>query len=165
MYNILLVVHVILTLALIVVILVQRSSTDGFGMGSGSGGGLMTGRASANLLTRITAITATLFIINSLALGILTKGERRSITDDVMQIEQQVNRSAAVSDNDNKTVEGENAVPSGAAVTPKTESTDNTDSSVTNESDTKPAAEEEQSAEEEESPEPDISVPKPGMKK
>ena len=93
MYQILLVIHVLLTLALIVVILVQRSSNDGFGMGSGSGGNLMTGRGSANLLTRMTALIAGMFIINSLALGILMRDGTRSITDDVMQLEESTTQS------------------------------------------------------------------------
>lgn len=92
MYQILLVIHVLLTLALIVTILLQRSTTDGFGMGSGSGSNLMTGRASANLLTRATAIIAALFIANSLVLGILSQSGKTSIADEVMQIE---NKSGA----------------------------------------------------------------------
>jgi protein translocase SecG subunit len=62
MITFLLVVHILLALALIGVILVQRSEGGALGMGGGGGGGFMTARGSANLLTRTTAIIATLFI-------------------------------------------------------------------------------------------------------
>ena len=78
METILLVLHVIIAVALIGVVLVQRSESDGFGMGSGSNMNLMSGRASANLLTRSTAILATLFIVNSLALSIIASGSSQS---------------------------------------------------------------------------------------
>lgn len=88
MEQLLLIVHVIITIALIIVILLQRSSTDGFGVGGSGSGGLdsvMSGRASANLLTKTTAILATLFIVNSLALAVIASNTDRnaSITDDI----------------------------------------------------------------------------------
>ena len=92
MYTVLLVIHVIITLALIAIILLQRSSTDGLGgMGGGAGGGLMSARGQANLLTRTTAILATFFIVNSLALSWLTQqnAPSRSLVDKI--IEQEVN--------------------------------------------------------------------------
>ena len=71
MEQVLLVVHVLIAVALIVMVLIQRSDSDGFGLGSGSGGHVLSGRASANLLTRTTAILAALFIINSLVLSVM----------------------------------------------------------------------------------------------
>lgn len=73
MENVLLVIHMIVAVALICVVLMQRSAQDGGGlMGGGSTmGGLFTARGSANLLTRTTAILATLFIVLSLVQGIL----------------------------------------------------------------------------------------------
>lgn len=73
MENVLLVVQLIIAVAMVMVILLQRTAQDGGGlMGGGSTmGGLFTARGSANLLTRTTAILATLFILNSLALGII----------------------------------------------------------------------------------------------
>ena len=82
MQNVLLVVQLILAISLVAVILLQRTSQDGGGlMGGGGGGtmgGLFTARGSANLLTRATAILATLFILNSLALGVLASGEHKT---------------------------------------------------------------------------------------
>ena len=74
METILLVVHVIIAVALIGVVLIQRSESDGFGMGSGSNMNVLSGRSSANLMTRATAILATLFIVNSLALSVIASG-------------------------------------------------------------------------------------------
>lgn len=84
MEHILLVIHVVVTAALIGVVLIQRSETDGFGLGGGSGGNLLTGRATANLLTRTTAVLATLFIVLSLTLSVLAaRGGERSIADSI----------------------------------------------------------------------------------
>jgi protein translocase SecG subunit len=54
MAQIVLVVHIMIAAALVGVILLQRSEGGGLGLGSGTMGGLMTGRATANLLTRAT---------------------------------------------------------------------------------------------------------------
>lgn len=67
-YDILLIIQTIVVLFLIGIILVQRSDSDGFGA-SGGGNQFMTGRASANLVTRTTALLATAFIIISLILA------------------------------------------------------------------------------------------------
>ncbi len=74
MYTVFFVIQIILAVLLIGVILIQRSSDDGLsglGGGGGSGGGnaFLSGRASANLLTRTTAVLAALFMINSLFLA------------------------------------------------------------------------------------------------
>lgn len=72
MYTILLVAHTIIVLFLIVLVLIQRSSSDGLsGLGGGGGNQFLTGRASANLMTRTTAILATAFICTSLVLAIM----------------------------------------------------------------------------------------------
>ena len=68
---ILLVIHLILALVMIGVILLQRSEGGALGIGGGGGGGMsgfMTGRATANLLTRATAILAAGFFLTSMAL-------------------------------------------------------------------------------------------------
>ena len=93
MIKILLVIHVIVTLSLIAIILIQRSESDGFGSGMGGGSGansLLSGKSVGNLLTRITAILATLFMLSSLGLTLFGSHEsRQSIVDDVV-IEQPV---------------------------------------------------------------------------
>jgi preprotein translocase subunit SecG len=76
MQEIVLVVHLLVTLALIGVVLIQKSEGGGLGIGGGAMGGLMTVRGSANLLTRITAILAAIFFCTSLILAVMagTKG-------------------------------------------------------------------------------------------
>ncbi|EHM01063.1 preprotein translocase, SecG subunit [Acetobacteraceae bacterium AT-5844] len=84
MMTVLLVLHLIVTLALIAVVLLQRSEGGGLGIGSSQGmGSFMTGRGTANLLTRTTAVLATLFMVLALAMALLGRGEanRGSILD------------------------------------------------------------------------------------
>jgi preprotein translocase subunit SecG len=76
MANVLLVAYLLIVLALIVVILLQRSEGGALGIGGGGGGGLMTARGSANLLTRTTAILATLFFALAIGLTILNELDR-----------------------------------------------------------------------------------------
>ena len=87
MTTVLLVIHILLALALIGVVLLQRSEGGGLGIGGGGGGGggmggFLTGRGTANLLTRTTAILAACFMITSITLTILAGGGApRSITE------------------------------------------------------------------------------------
>jgi len=81
MQTVLLVVHLLVTLALIGVVLIQKSEGGALGIGGGSGGGMggfMTGRATANLLTRTTAILAALFMILSLTIAWYNQPEAKS---------------------------------------------------------------------------------------
>jgi preprotein translocase subunit SecG len=71
MTTIVLIIHLLIALALVGVILLQRSEGGALGIGGGGMGGLMTGRASANLLTRVTAVLAAAFITTSLLLALL----------------------------------------------------------------------------------------------
>lgn len=69
------VLHLFVTLAMIGVVLIQRSEGGGLGIGTSQGmGSFMTGRGTANLLTRTTAILAGLFFAISLTLALLNKG-------------------------------------------------------------------------------------------
>ena len=75
MTTVLLIVHLFVTLALIGVVLIQRSEGGGLGIGSSQGmGAFMSGRGTANLLTRATAILATVFMALSLALALMNRG-------------------------------------------------------------------------------------------
>ncbi|MEJ0046374.1 MAG: preprotein translocase subunit SecG [Rhodospirillales bacterium] len=67
--------HLFVTLAMIGVVLIQRSEGGGLGIGTTQGmGAFMTGRGTANLLTRTTAILAAAFFAISLTLAILSRG-------------------------------------------------------------------------------------------
>jgi preprotein translocase subunit SecG len=75
MQTVLIVIHLMIVLALVGVVLIQRS--EGGGLGIGGGSGFMSARGTANVLTRATAILATLFFITSLGLGVLNRYEAR----------------------------------------------------------------------------------------
>ena len=68
--NILLTIMVLVSIALVGVILLQQSEGGALGMGGGGSGGFMTARGAGNLLTRATAILATLFFGCAVALTI-----------------------------------------------------------------------------------------------
>ncbi|WP_419796789.1 MAG: preprotein translocase subunit SecG [Terasakiella sp.] len=82
MTNVLLVIHLILCLGLIILVLIQRSEGGALsGLGGGGGGGmsgLMTGRSTANLLTRATGLLAGGFMLTSLILSLLANAERNT---------------------------------------------------------------------------------------
>ena len=67
----LIIIQLILATLLVVLVLLQGTDNEGLGLGGGGGlGGLMSARGSANLLSRLTALTATLFMIMSIVLTI-----------------------------------------------------------------------------------------------
>lgn len=71
MAPVLLLLHLFIALALVGVVLLQKSEGGALGIGGGGGGGFLTGRGTANLLTRATAGLAAAFFITSTALTIL----------------------------------------------------------------------------------------------
>lgn len=88
MIQIVLVIHLLIALGLVAVVLLQRSEGGALGIGgSGGGGGFMSGRGTANLLTRTTAILAVAFFSTSLILAILASGsgQEGSIMDAPVQ--------------------------------------------------------------------------------
>jgi len=68
----LIIIQLILAILLVALVLFQGSDNEGLGLGGGGGGvgGMMSARGSANLLSRLTAITATLFMVMSVVLTI-----------------------------------------------------------------------------------------------
>jgi len=68
MIVLLFVVHVAIAVSLIGVILLQKSEGGALGMGGGGMSGFMTGRSTANLLTRTTAFLAVAFFFTSIVL-------------------------------------------------------------------------------------------------
>ena len=87
--NIVLLIHIILAIVLIIVILIQRAEGGALGIGGGSDG--MTPRGTGDALTRITAIIATLFIITSITLAIISmRSSDKSIKFDDLDIQDQI---------------------------------------------------------------------------
>src|SRR5579862_2816852 len=72
MIVILFIIHVGIALALVGTVLLQKSEGGALGMGGGGMSGFMTGRSTANLLTRTTAILAGAFFLTSVGLVVLS---------------------------------------------------------------------------------------------
>lgn len=75
MSTVVLVIHLMIAAALVGVVLLQRSEGGalGIGGGGGGGGGFMSGRGTANLLTRVTAGLAAAFFVTSITLTVLAR--------------------------------------------------------------------------------------------
>jgi preprotein translocase subunit SecG len=76
MLTVIIVIHLMLVLALIGVVLLQKSEGGGLVGGSNSSG-FMTGRGTANVLSRTTAVLAAGFFATSLMLSWLASFERK----------------------------------------------------------------------------------------
>ena len=72
MENFILVLNIILAIILVIIILLQKSEGGALGIGA-SQESFISSRSAGNLLTKATAIIATLFIITSIYLTILSK--------------------------------------------------------------------------------------------
>ena len=85
MENILLVLNIIFAIILVLLVLMQKSEGGALGIGV-SQENLMFSKTAGNFMTKATAIVATLFIICSLALTIVSRGElipTNSVLDNV----------------------------------------------------------------------------------
>jgi len=74
MENLILILNIILAIILVGVILLQRSEGGALGLGA-SQDSFITSRSAGSFLTKVTAIIATLFIITSILLTIMSKEE------------------------------------------------------------------------------------------
>ncbi len=83
MIILLLAIHILVAVSLVGVILLQKSEGGALGMGGGGMSGFMTGRSTANLLTRVTAVLAAAFMMTSVLLVVMHNRERapRSILE------------------------------------------------------------------------------------
>jgi preprotein translocase subunit SecG len=81
MIILLLAVHILVAFALVGVVLLQKSEGGALGsIGGGGMSGFMTGRSTANLLTRATAILAAAFFMTSVLLVVLHNRERNPVS-------------------------------------------------------------------------------------
>ena len=111
MENVVLIIHLLLALALIGVVLMQRSEGGGLGMGGGGGGGgVMSGRAAATALGKLTWLFAIAFICTSIALTILAAMDSAggSVVD-------RFTPAPAVQDS---TIDGDTDMPAGSELLP-----------------------------------------------
>ncbi|SFJ05028.1 preprotein translocase subunit SecG [Jannaschia pohangensis] len=70
MENVILIIHLILSVGLIGVVLLQRSEGGGMGLGGG-GGGAVTGRQAATAMTKVTWVLAIAFLCTSVSLTVI----------------------------------------------------------------------------------------------
>ena len=74
MENILLVINIVLAIILVLLILMQKSEGGALGIGV-SQENMMFSKSAGNFMTKATGVIATLFIVCSLALTIISRGE------------------------------------------------------------------------------------------
>ena len=73
MLQVILVIHLMIAVALIAVVLMQKSEGGALGIGGGGMSNFMTGRGTANVLTRTTAILAACFMLTSVLLVVIPR--------------------------------------------------------------------------------------------
>ena len=98
MENILLVLNIVLAFILVLLVLMQKSEGGALGIGV-SQESYMFSRTAGNFMTKATAIVATLFIICSLALTIVSREEVTPTTSVLDTVEEKSEDTPAIPDN------------------------------------------------------------------
>ena len=100
MENILLVINLVIAFVLVLLILLQKSEGGALGIGV-SQDNFMFSRTAGNFMTKATAVVATLFIICSLALTIISRSELAPTTSVLDKIEENTNDMPSIPENNN----------------------------------------------------------------
>ena len=100
METLLLVINIILAVILVLLVLLQKSEGGALGIGV-SQDNFMFSRTAGNFLTKATAVIATLFIICSLTLTILSRSELTPTTSVIDKIEENADDAPKVPENNN----------------------------------------------------------------
>tara|TARA_B100001029_G_scaffold35877_1_gene27352 strand:+ start:53 stop:355 length:303 start_codon:yes stop_codon:yes gene_type:complete len=100
MENILLVANVILAIILVIIVLLQKSEGGALGIGV-SQESFMFSRTAGDFFTKATAIIATLFIICSLSLTIISRGDLVSESSVIDKIEENSEEVPKIPENNN----------------------------------------------------------------
>ena len=100
MENILLVVNLVLAVILVLLILVQKSEGGALGIGV-SQDNFMLSRSAGNFMSKATAVVATLFIVCSLALTIISRGELTPTSSVLDTIEDKSGDTPSIPENNN----------------------------------------------------------------
>ena len=100
MENILLILNIILALILVILVLMQKSEGGALGIGV-SQESFMFSRTAGDFLTKATAVIATLFIICSLSLTIISRGDLASETSVIDKMEQNSEEVPKIPENNN----------------------------------------------------------------
>ena len=88
METILIVANIVLAIVLIIIVLIQRSEGGALGLGLSQDNFAST-RSVGNFLTKTTAVIATLFIISSISLVVLSRGELEETQSVLEKIEEE----------------------------------------------------------------------------
>ena len=100
MENILLVINIILAAILVILVLLQKSEGGALGIGV-SQDNFMFARSAGNFMTKATAIVATLFIICSLSLTIISRGDIATESSVIDKIEENSDEAPKIPENNN----------------------------------------------------------------
>ena len=100
MENILLVINIILALILVFLILLQKSEGGALGIGM-SQDNFMLSRSAGNFMSKATAIVATLFIVCSLLLTIISRSELTPTSSVLDVIEEKSDDTPSIPENNN----------------------------------------------------------------
>ena len=100
MENIILILNIILAIILVILVLIQKSEGGALGIGV-SQDNFMFSRSAGNFLTKATAVVATLFIICSLTLTILSRSELAPNISVIDKIEENADEAPIVPENNN----------------------------------------------------------------
>jgi len=98
MENILLVLNIILAIVLVLLVLIQRSEGGALGIGV-SQENMMFSKSAGNIMTKSTAVVATLFIICSLALTIVSRSELTPTNSVLDVIEEKTEDTPSIPEN------------------------------------------------------------------
>ena len=100
MENILLTINVILAIILVVLVLIQKSEGGALGIGM-SQESFMFSRSAGNFLTKATGFVAALFIICSLSLTILSRGDLEPSISVIDKVEESSEDTPEIPENNN----------------------------------------------------------------
>ena len=98
MENILLVLNIVFAFILVLIILMQKSEGGALGIGV-SQENMMFSKSAGNFMTKATAVVATLFIICSLALTIVSRGELAPTSSVLDTVEEKTEDTPAIPEN------------------------------------------------------------------
>ena len=100
MENILLTINVILAVILVIIILIQKSEGGALGIGI-SQDNFMISRSTSDFLTKATGFIAALFIICSLSLTIISRGDLEPTISVLDKIEESSDDAPKIPENNN----------------------------------------------------------------
>ena len=98
MENILLTINVILAILLVILVLIQKSEGGALGIGV-SQDNFMFSRSAGDFLTKATGFVATLFIICSLSLTIVSRGDLEPTLSVIDKVEEDSSDTPEIPDN------------------------------------------------------------------